>query len=529
MKAGGAISGHSGRICEPAASALLVLLFMVNVYRAKTQSITGDEAFTYNVFLSGSVSNLFKLYNANHHVFYNILAKISILVFGLSEFTLRIPSLLGGALYLTTAFRLSRFLFGRGWLFLLSAALLSLNPFLLDYMSVARGYGLALAFFLWSLYQMLRYLSHRDEAGVISSEPSLMYWAAVGLALSVASNLTLLLPATVLALLFVSILLIDGLRARDRKVLARRFHLIRDSFIVPGIAIAFVILVWPLVKARMDQYYVGQPTLAKSLESLVNLSFFNHPLSGKMAGILPGPQSWLLLFEKVLVPAALVSTVLVCAVILYRWFRAERFSHLEKIDQFLFLGGGATLGALALLVAAHRIFGLLYPHARTGLYFVPLFVLTCLALWKRIENYWSVSAIARWPLLALALLCILQFGIEFQTNHYGEWRYDANTKEIVSRIRALHSLNPAERVRVGVSWILEPSMNFYRRMYGIDWIEPLDRKGPAGTFDYYVLQPFDISVVERLHLTVLYKDKISENVLAVPATTKTATVIESTP
>src|SRR5882724_9416362 len=125
---------------------LLLALFAMNIYRARTQSITIDEAFTYNVFLDGPVGHIFTIYNANHHVLNTFLCKISLWLFGRSELALRIPSLLGGLLFMVTVLRLCRYAFGDGWFCFLSFALLTTNPSVLDYMSAARGYGMALAF-----------------------------------------------------------------------------------------------------------------------------------------------------------------------------------------------------------------------------------------------------------------------------------------------------------------------------------------------------------------------------------------------
>ena len=86
----------------------------MNVYRAVTQSVAIDEAYTYNVFLAGPVGDLFTKYDANHHILNSLLSKLSISVLGLSELTLRLPSLLGGLLYLITGFWLCRRLFEIG-------------------------------------------------------------------------------------------------------------------------------------------------------------------------------------------------------------------------------------------------------------------------------------------------------------------------------------------------------------------------------------------------------------------------------
>jgi hypothetical protein len=497
-----------------AARALIVLLFCANLYRAWTQSITADEAFTHNVFLTGPPAKLFNSYDAAHHILHTILCKISISLFGLTEFTLRIPSLLGGLLYLCVALRLSRYLFGVGWLFGVSVALLTLNPFVLDHLSAARGYGLAVAFCLWALYQMVRYVSEFHGRETDCRGSPLVYKAAIGLALAVASNLTLLLPAFGLALLFLSVFWMDGLRARERESASRQFAQSVDAFVVPGICVAFVIVILPITKARMDQFYVGMPTLMEALRSLVAPSVWHHQIPWDWAVYPRVMEAVCWLVEKLLVPAVLILTALACAASASQWIRKGTFARLERIDQFLYLAGGTLLITLGLMVAGHYAFGVLYPFARTGLYLVPLFVLVSLALWKKLEKHRLASRILWFPLALLTGLCVLQFALQFQVSHYGQWRYDAGTKKIVNLIR--RHAEGRDKVRVGISWSLEPSMNFYRRMYGLTWMEPLNRHGPAGSFDYYVLLPPETSLADKLGLSVLYRDALSEAVLAVP-------------
>ena len=127
------------------AFAFLAALLAVNVYRACTQSIVHDEAYTYHVYLDAPVSTLFELYDANHHILYTFLAKLCVVVFGPTEWSLRLPSLAAGALYFFTVYRLSLLLFPETASFLLSVLLLSLNPLVLDFLVAARGYGMALA------------------------------------------------------------------------------------------------------------------------------------------------------------------------------------------------------------------------------------------------------------------------------------------------------------------------------------------------------------------------------------------------
>jgi hypothetical protein len=484
---------------------LLLAVFSVNVYRAWTQSVTTDEAFAYGLFLKGSWSNLIGPYDASNHVLYSILAKTCITLFGLTEFTLRIPSLLGGLLYLVVVFRLSRRLLGEGWLLLLSVALLSLNPHLMDFMSAARGYGLALGLFLWALDRALKYVETPANRALVPK-------VAFGLALAVTANLTLLIPAAGLGVIFLLVLLLDKeLGGAERA--AQRWGLAFGRFVTPATLTAYAILVLPLSTAGNDSFYVGQPTVAKSLMNLAEYSLFHHPQSGAWARVLPAAGFWYPLL-MVFVPLVLAATALGGLVAASRWRRQGSFRRLEEPDRFLLLGGGSLILSVALIAVAHAAVGLPYPHGRTGLYLIPLFVLTVFALWASIRKYRMAAIVASLPLGALAFLALAHFLVYFQINHYAEWRFDRSTKHMVQLIRERQRSGPRPKIRVGVMWLFAPTLNFYRDRYSLTWMEPVTRDGPDGSYDYYVLLLDDSSLVAKRGLTVLYTDPGADALLA---------------
>ena len=146
-------------------------------------------------FVAAPWSIVFNSYDANHHVLHTIFCKIFVDLLGVSPLTLRLASVLSGLLYLyLVVLRICELLFGAGWYLLLSAALLSLNPYLLDFQSAARGYGMAVAFFFLALWEMLEWL--RD------SRSQRLIRAGIALGLSVGANLVLAPPDAGLALMF---------------------------------------------------------------------------------------------------------------------------------------------------------------------------------------------------------------------------------------------------------------------------------------------------------------------------------------
>ena len=154
------------RFADALGIALVIALLGVNVWRAATQPVTHDEAMTWRDYVAGPWSDFFGRYEANHHVLHTLLCRISVGLFGSSELALRVGGLAAGLLYLVAVRALCRRLFAAPALALTMQALLSLNPFVLDYLSLARGYGLALGLQVAALLPLLRFLDEVAEMGL---------------------------------------------------------------------------------------------------------------------------------------------------------------------------------------------------------------------------------------------------------------------------------------------------------------------------------------------------------------------------
>src|SRR5215471_6227297 len=163
-----------------------------NLARAVTQSVTPGEAWNYDRFIGPGWQESLSRFDSNNHVLNTILIRISTARIHLTEFSLRLPSLLAGVFYLAAVYRLAR-RFGSGTMFLVVAALLTLNPLVMDAMSEARGYGMALAAWMWALELILESLEEFsarkfNRAGVL-------------LGLSVVACLSFAAPAVALIVL----------------------------------------------------------------------------------------------------------------------------------------------------------------------------------------------------------------------------------------------------------------------------------------------------------------------------------------
>lgn len=481
-----------------AANLLALGVLLLSLWRAATQSITGDEAFSYDLFVSSHPAKLFNHYDASHHVLYAILQKISVTLFGVSEFTLRLPALAGAALYLSVVVRLCHRLFGESPRLPIGVALLTFNPLVLDFLSAARGYGLALALFLWALERMWIWAETPSEASALR--------AAAGLSLSVSSNLTFAFPAVPAAVIFLAAVL------WDRRTAGSRWRMGIECFLVPGVVLAFLILVMPLVHARRDHFYVGHTSLERSVKSLAELSLFPHPKPWAPSGNRFWVNVELQLFVWLVVPLVITVAALVWFAASWRFVRSRTITALSDPTRLHLFSAGALLGSVGLLIFARRFSGLPYPHGRTGLYLILLTTLCSLILWRMLD---SVRA-PRWATLSVGLalsLLVAQYMVFLQTKHYTEWRYAASVKEVMAILRFRPSAGP---LRVAASPFLEPSLNFYRKLWRMNWMAPVRRENPDREATHYILLTEDHGLIVRRSLRVLFRDPLSGVVLAVP-------------
>jgi hypothetical protein len=271
---------------------------------------------------------MYVAYDASNHVLQTLLSKISGAAFGVSEFTLRLPTLLAGFLYFIAVYRLSSLVFGKGGIFLLSVSVLSLNPLLLDLLSAARGYGLALAFCAWALFFMVK--------GPPQS-PYQMLRLAILLALSVSSNVTFLFIDAGLAALFVGTLLTDS-RAAFRSL---------TYFIIPGIVLTLIIIGGPMRNTHSGDFYFGLPSLARSSKSLVYISLV-HRLN------LPGIGHYYAPLERLVdfISAWFVPVTLCLSGIV--WLAIKKAFLIQPQDRFLFFSAGALLFSIGASYVAHH-------------------------------------------------------------------------------------------------------------------------------------------------------------------------------
>ena len=184
------------------------------IAKAVKTAITGDELGTYFSYISSNIPALFNFgSSANNHVLNTLLAKFFTLWAGTSELVLRLPNLLAYVVYLLFSFLiLDRFIKNKN-IVVCGYLLLNLNPYVLDFFCLCRGYGLSLGFLMPALFFFFSFLEKTAEGkqgGVRHLQISLV--AASLAVVSYFGLLNVYLSLVVCAFVFLIIINIHGRR-----------------------------------------------------------------------------------------------------------------------------------------------------------------------------------------------------------------------------------------------------------------------------------------------------------------------------
>jgi 4-amino-4-deoxy-L-arabinose transferase-like glycosyltransferase len=454
--------------------ALLILcsvaLLGSSVYRAATLSFGIDESLSFAIFT-------WKPYwgrTANNHLLNTALMHWSSVLFGNSELSLRLPNLAAHGLYLLSVLALVKRV-RDPTLQVIGFVLFTLNLLLAEYFIVARGYGLAVAFEMLSLYLFVRAYQQAGQGHLARD----LYLSVGAGALAVLSNFAW-------ANYFVPLLLASGwvllTDASPRRVSRGRLATTLGLFACSGLFLFWIVL--KLLKLQRDrQMYWGgyNGFVSDTINSLARCSLYpsiDSPAVGQA-----------------------LSTIFIAsfALVLPLGIR-QLFS--RKNDATFGLLVLLLAGAVALPLLEHAFFHALFPIERAALYYLPLYaavLLYGLSVLGASGEGWR-RAVAPMAGTATAVAAGWCFCRGFTERSPCAWVMDTHNREVLDLIERDHAEHsPTHPVKIRASHLMEPSLNFYRITHDYTWLVPVTRK-PIPDPDYIYtfereLRPADHGVV----------------------------------
>ncbi len=216
------------------ASTKLALVFLAAIfglegYLAITEPIRTSEAYLYDRFVRPSTRQVFAQELPQRSVLYALLEKRSVGLFHVSAWSVRLPALLAGIMYLAAAWRLASRLLGYGRSFVVAVVAAGLAPLPWDCFSRADGVGLSLALALAAVAAGTEYLLSDEQ---VPSKTLNFTGACLGFCIT--ARYDFWLPVAAIAAAFLAVL---AWRRQTMDWVER--------LLVPAVATAFILLVLP--------------------------------------------------------------------------------------------------------------------------------------------------------------------------------------------------------------------------------------------------------------------------------------------
>ena len=468
----------------PALNATALFAILWAIARAAVQTITGDESDTYVLYVARECCTHW-MPSANNHVLNTMLMRLTTGIFGASELTVRLPALIGAAIYIGAAHKLVRWLTDEVRLQWILFACLVLNPFVFDYLVAARGYGLASAFLLSAITVVFTGASAVRSAA----------WMSALLALAFAANFSFAVVCTVIFVLLGAWLVRRN--GFTPPLLAALFG--------PGLLVTLLVTSWTLATWPRDQLTDGVETMREFLRSVLQSSLYEvNPLL-----VNPLLMHTFVRAGRLAVLALGILAAARAAFLLRRRSEADR--------QIPLLAAFAAAAAL-LSIVGHwlllQLFHVLLPHDRTALWVAVLLTLVAAALAALPAVHRIEVWIRRGQVTALAVLAIY-FVSCLRLNYFREWEWGSEAKQAYW---VLAYYNHTQCVRdVQSSWLYIGTLNFYRTISGresFDFFNSADPY-PKDRSLYVLHSELDRKFLEQEKLAIVYRGERTKLVVAV--------------
>lgn len=410
----------------------MALLPALNVARIFLIPATYDEVAFFRLFHHSyaDIVTFKAIVSANVHPLSFVATKFFTGTFSNHIFFLRLGSLLAQLLYLAYTYKLVKHLFSNAWWQFAAIILLQCNPFLFDFWTLNRGYGMAIAFMAMSSYHLLRFTAHK------SSLPHLTL-GLIASCLACYSNFALL-HYHIGVLLAMAILLLPSLKTIPKRILV----------LAPLITLSITGLLYAIVSAPIQvlkdgkQLYHGGGTgfYTDTVKTLVKECLFSTDANA----------------TQVVICSILIITVL-AANLAYTILRSLKNIKrtTSSANTFFLLTTFCTAGSVIIQFYANNT---LLLTDRTALFFYPLFLLT-LCTW--LHDLKPTSGRSIMPGLAISLLAIIfltHFSFRLSLRSTWQWAFDRHNITVLERMKQTYK---GKKIQLGPSWLFEPAMNYY--------------------------------------------------------------------
>ncbi len=441
-------------------AALAVMILALLTWKASTASMTHDESSTYLNYVDSDLRLLSCHSNpecwgtGNNHWLNTAMMRISSSVLGPSEIALRLPNLIMLALYLCSVVFLAR-AFASTWAGSLGAiAIMVLNPYVLDFFALARGYGMGVGLSMLSMAMLWHWLTARRS-----------WYVAIAIALAMAAVFANLTFAPVYVALCLSLIVYTFRVPMTRR---RQYAVWFSAAVTCALLVAF--FYQPVgILIGLGEFDHGTPSPWLMWQQFVRDSLYGVRYFGALTVAI----------------ISIAGAVVMAGAVFVPWRRRTQHDHPMGVSMHRIVCG-IFIGTLALLLLNHIVTGAQFPIGRKSVVvFAPAALLTFLSLTAELRTRKSA------PLIFLLVMALAGYHFirTFDRSVYREWWYDASTKQMLMDLTSDASANAP--VHLATEWIFHHTAEFYVRTKDMPIrLEPYDKTvEDTKPVEYYYIHP----------------------------------------
>jgi hypothetical protein len=471
-------------------------IFIFIVVKAAIVQITVDEAYTLTILTKESVWDLvsYKESYTNNHILHSLLCKLSFAIFGMDQVAGRLPNLLSFVLYFSFVWRYSRRFFTDDFVGFMFVAVMVGNPYMLDFFSLARGYGLSISLMMTSIYFATRYVVESDKRSLAMSQLFAI--------LSVYAQFALLHFYLGLNFLIFLFEVQKYINSKNKSNLLRGVSIQFLSFIVLGILVYAPFKA--ILKDNQISYYGSKNIWDDSLVSLISGSLYAQ---GYFSGATVIVFKNLMVVLFILLFINFFQEILKGKAVPIKNNNQNSSSGIDKqnsptLSLFAF---GLLLSIVFVIVVQFYVFGTQYVVDRTSLFLYPIIALNIptLATFFGQKKQW----VGRFVAVLFTVFCTWHIVRSANLINFQEWWFDKNTLEVIKDMKVEYQKRQnGKPIKLNTHCVLQPAFDYYRQEQHLDWLfEPFAWNNQPDTvkvYDFYYDYDDELPVLQSKYEVV---------------------------
>ena len=449
-------------------------LLIYIIQKAINYPITHDEAgtiFQYVDFKEYTLWNIMFWYHplGNNHILNTLLTKLSIEIFGMKIWSLRLPNILSFCIFFYYVYQIVKSQFTNNYLRLAAILLLCCHPFMLDFFALCRGYGMSIAFFMGMIYYLFSFITSKSLKDQV-------YAMLMGCLASYA-NFTML---NVFVCVYAILMFLNSYHIY-KKQLQQKKHIVLSTCIL---ILFFALIIVPIIHLKnagefqwggADNFYYS--TIFNVLQNDI---YDHYVFKGKTV------QTYVyVLIILIFIPFLIQSIQLLLN---------------RKISQKVYFFSGVLLClTIVSSILQHQFLGSAYLTNRTAIQFIPLLFVPAVLGFYWIEKLPKFSII--FISFCISVITIYHVYKTYNTTCPREWWYELHNKEVIALIEKENLQQPG-KVKLGCFWHFAPSINIYITRFGHDkiaYVPPYEELRSTADFDYYYIYYSDTSKLNKAY------------------------------